>query len=112
MRRWMALFAGLALLSGCGTISSGASGCGGPWSGVRHDADLLGSYRSESLAARELPLGIDGWLGDAWDSVAVALDLPFSALVDTLSTPVTYSLGQRTPEPVGLGCEWAAPGSS
>ncbi len=112
MRRWMAVCAGLALLPGCGTISSGASGCGGPWSGVRHDVDLLGSYGSESLAAREVPLGVDGWLADAWDSVAVALDLPLSALVDTLGTPLSTSLGQSTPDPVGLGCAWAAPGRS
>jgi uncharacterized protein YceK len=108
----MALCAGLALLSGCGTISSGASGCGGPWSGVRSDGDLLRSYANESLAAREVPLGVDGWLGDAWDSVAVALDLPLSALADTLSAPITIAVGQRTPEPGGLGCHWAAAGRS
>jgi uncharacterized protein YceK len=110
MLRWMSLFAGLALLSGCGTISSGASGCGGPWSGVQSDGDLLRSYASRSRAEREVPLGVDGWLGDAWDTIAVALDLPFSALGDTLSTPVTYPLGQRRPEPVGLGCGWVPPG--
>jgi uncharacterized protein YceK len=108
----MSLFAALALLSGCGTVSSGASGCGGPWSGVLSDGDLLRSYAKKSLAEREVPLGVDGWLGDAWDTVAVALDLPFSALADTLSTPISRSLGQRVPEPVGLGCAWAAPGRS
>ena len=109
MRRWMALCAGLVLLSGCGTLSSAASGCGGPYSGVHFDGDLLGAYGTEVLAAREVPLGVDGWLSDAWDSALVALDVPLSAVADTLSAPVTYTLGQSTPEPVGLGCRWAAP---
>jgi len=108
MRTWMALLAGLALLSGCGTVSSAASGCSGPWSGVRCDGDLLGAYRAEDLAAREVPQGVDGWLADAWDSVLVTLDVPLSALADTLGSPITYALGQRTPEPEGLGCHWAA----
>jgi len=109
MRRWMALCAGLALLSGCGTLSSAASGCGGPYSGVRFDADLLRAYRARGIAAREIPPGVDGWLANAWDSVLVAFDVPLSALADTLGSPVTYAQGQRTPEPVGLGCRWAAP---
>ena len=109
MRRWMVLCAGLALLSGCGTLSSAVSGCSGPYSGVRHDGDLLGAYGSEMLAARGLALGVDGWLSDAWDSAMVALDVPLSAVADTLSAPVAYTFGRSTPEPVGLGCRWAAP---
>lgn len=103
------MFAALALLCGCGTISSTPSGCNGPWSGVRFDGDLLGAYGAEVLAAREVPLGVDGWLADAWDSVMVALDLPLSAVADTVSAPITHAIGQSTPEPVGLGCRWAAP---
>ena len=110
MRRWMALCAGLALLSGCGTISSGASGCGGPYSGVRFDADLLRAYRAPELAEPEVPQGVDGWLADAWDSVVVAFDFPLSALADTLGSPITYALGQHTPEPESLGCRFAAAG--
>lgn len=109
MRTWMALVAGLALLPGCGTLSSVSSGCSGPWSGVRFDSDLLGAYGTELLAAREVPLGVDGWLADGWDTVMVAFDLPLSGLADTLASPVTIALGQNTPEPVGLGCRWAAP---
>ena len=109
MRTWLALVAGLALLSGCGTVSSVSSGCSGPWSGVRFDGDLLGAYGVDALAAREVPLGTDGWLAGGWDSVMVAFDLPLSALADALASPVTYALGQSTPEPVGLGCRWAAP---
>ena len=109
MRRWIPLLAALALLPGCGTISSIPSGCSGPWSGVRFDGDLLGAYGVEVLAAREVPIGVDCWLADGWDSAMVAFDLPLSALADALAAPVTYALGQSTPEPVGLGCRWAAP---
>ena len=109
MRRMLWLFALLALLPGCGTVSSVSSGCSGPWSGVRFDGDLLGAYGAELLAAREVALGVDGWLADGWDTVMVAFDLPLSALVDTLAAPATLALGQNTPEPVGLGCRWAAP---
>jgi uncharacterized protein YceK len=109
MRRTAALFAGLLLLSGCGTIDSAASGCYGPASGWRFDGDLLGAYGAEMLAAREVELGVDGWLADAWDTVFVALDLPLSALADAASAPIALARGQAVPEPVGLGCRWAAP---
>ena len=79
---------------------------------MQFDGDLLGVYGVEVLAAREVPLGVDGWLADSWDSVMVAFDLPLSAAADALATPVTYALGQATPEPVGLGCRWAAPPST
>ncbi len=111
MRRLLWLCAGLALLPGCGTISSYASGCGGPYSGVRQDGDLLGTYGAEILAAREFRFGVDGWFANTWDTVLVVLDLPLSAVADTLSAPVTLALGQRAPEPVGLGCRFAAPHS-
>lgn len=104
-----ALFAALALLPGCGTIGSAASGCSGPWSGARFDGDLLGARGAEALAAREVPLGVDGWLANAWDSAMVALDLPLSALADALVAPVTTARGQGAPEPAGLGCRFAAP---
>jgi uncharacterized protein YceK len=107
MLRWMALLAGLALWSGCGTISSGASGCAGPYSGVRFDRDLLHAYDKDEFVPPEVPLGVDGWLGDAWDSVFVGLDVPLSALTDTLGAPVTLALGQSAPETLGLGCRWA-----
>jgi hypothetical protein len=37
----------------------------------------------------------------------VGLDVPLSALTDTLGAPVTLALGQSAPETVGLGCRWA-----
>jgi uncharacterized protein YceK len=109
MKRLLWLFAGLALLPGCGTIGSTASGCQGLASGLRHDGDLLGVYGAELLAAREIELGVDGWLADAWDTVFVALDLPLSAVADAIAAPVGLVRGQSTPEPVGLGCRFAAP---
>ena len=109
MVRWLSICAGLVLLSGCGTLGSVPSGCSGPYSGLRFDGDLLGTYRAELLAAREVPLGIDGWLANGFDSAMVAVDAPLSALTDTLAAPFTWALGQETPEPVGLGCRWAAP---
>jgi uncharacterized protein YceK len=109
MRRGLFLCAGLALLTGCGTVSSYASGCGGPYSGLRHDGDLLGTYGAEMWAAREFRFGADGWIADTWDSLVVALDLPFSAVADTLVAPIGLVRGQRIPEPVGLGCRFAAP---
>jgi uncharacterized protein YceK len=108
MRRLFWLCAGLALLPGCGTIGSWASGCGGLWSGVRHDGDLLGTFGAEMLAAREVHLGADGWFANSWDTALVVLDLPLSAVADTLSAPISLLRGQREPEPVGLGCRWAA----
>jgi uncharacterized protein YceK len=108
--RWAATLGGaLALLSGCGTINSHLSGCGGLYSGVRHDGDLLGNYGAQMLAAREVHLGADGWLANSWESFFVALDLPLSAIADTLVAPIALARGQAAPDPVGLGCRWAAP---
>ena len=39
-RRLLWLCAALALLPGCGTINSYASGCGGPYSGIRPGGGL------------------------------------------------------------------------
>jgi uncharacterized protein YceK len=108
MRRWPAVLAGLALLPSCGTISSYASGCRGVYSGVREDVELLGTYGAELAGEREIPLGIDGWLANAWDGLFVALDLPLSALVDTAGAPIARAAGQGRPDPAGLGCGWAA----
>jgi uncharacterized protein YceK len=109
MRRLLAMGLGVALLSGCGTINSYASGCVGLYSGVRQDADLLGAYGETLLIAREVPLGFDGWLSDAWDAIVVALDMPLSAVVDSVSAPIAWAVGPSAPEPMALGCRWSAP---
>ena len=106
--RWQGFVAALALLPGCGTVSSWASGCRAPYSGVKQDAELLRAYREPEPIASEVPLGADAWLAEAWDSAAVAIDLPISALADSLKAPIVLAAGSTTPEPVGLGCGWSA----
>jgi uncharacterized protein YceK len=97
----------LLCLSGCGTINSYASGCPGAYSGVYQDLDLIQSYRSDATVAHEVPLGVDGELGDVWDTVFVAFDVPLAAIADTLALPVTYSMTPGVPYPPALGCGWA-----
>jgi uncharacterized protein YceK len=109
VKRLLAAGLGVALLSGCGTINSYASGCPGIYSGVRQDQDLLGAYSDRLLIKREVPIDVDGWLSDAWDSIFVALDMPLSALVDSVSAPATLAIGRTAPDPMGLGCRWSAP---
>jgi uncharacterized protein YceK len=112
MRGALAL-AGLALLPGCGTINSVASGCFGPWSGVRQDRELLSFYTQERHEEREggsaVPLGFDAALAAFWDRLFVASDLPLSALLDTAVVPIALATGQDEPQPAGLGCGWTQP---
>ena len=98
MWQWMLGLAGLTLLSGCGTINSYASGCGGAYSGVQQDVDLIGSYANGPNVESEVPLGFDSWLADAWDIVFVALDVPLSAAMDTVVAPIGLARGQSVPE--------------
>ena len=109
MKRLLLAGLGIALLPGCGTINSYASGCSGLYSGVRQDKDLLGAYGERYLVHHEVPMDFDGWLADAWDSVFVALDMPLSSVVDSLSAPATLAMGTSTPDPMGIGCRWSAP---
>ena len=106
LRRWVLLVGALAL-PGCGTINSVASGCPGAYSGVHQDLALLAAYGSVEPSDAEVPLGLDGELGDAWDRVFVALDVPLSAVIDTLALPVTHRMTPRAPTPPALGCGWA-----
>ena len=99
------LFAPLPLL-GCGTLNSGASGCFGPYSGVRQDLELLSALGAEP-AETEVRLGIDGTLADVWDGIFVAFDLPLSFVADTAVAPVSLATGPQRPEPAGLGCGWS-----
>jgi uncharacterized protein YceK len=100
MLRWTASLVLLSVLPGCGTINSYASGCPGVYSGVAQDRDLLREHRS-NLAAREPP----GRLAVAWDTAAVAIDVPLSATLDTLGLPLAWAVGPRSPRPAGhLGC--------
>ena len=108
MQRWWIFVAALALLPGCGTVSSWASGCRGVYSGVRQDAELLAAYQQPPAIESEVPLGVDAWLARSWDTATLAIDVPISAVADALSAPIVLAAGPTTPEPPGLGCGWSA----
>ena len=98
MLRWMALLIPLCLVPGCGTIDSYASGCPGVYSGVHFDRDLLSEYWSAFVTRAP-----EGRLGtfDAW---AVSLDLPISAVADTITLPLGWALRSDPYPPGHMGC--------
>ena len=78
----------LALLCGCQTSRSFDQGCPGVYSGVRYYADQVA----------EIPA--DG-------KVFFTLDLPLSAITDTLLLPATFFVEPERPEAGWLvGCRW------
>ena len=83
-----------ALLTGCGTINSFANGCGGVYSGFYTDFEYLDSYDE---------------FHDGWDFAVVGLDIPLSALADTVALPVTAFLEPSANQ--ATGCNWASPGT-
>jgi uncharacterized protein YceK len=85
-----ALIAALALSLGCQTTRSFDQGCPGIYSGVRYYGDQIGA------------LPADGKL-------FFTLDLPLSAVLDTLLLPATAFTERKRP-PLGWpeGCQWAA----
>lgn len=83
----------LATGAGCGTVNSYASRCPGPYSGVRSDVEIL-----ESLGS---------FWKDGFDWVTLVLDVPLSAVADTLTAPIGYSVYAGAPTPPGLGCGWS-----
>ena len=104
MRPWL-LLPLLIGLSGCGTITSWASGCPGPYSGVRTDTRLIAHAvgPTEPSPGPQVSLGLDGPLGDAWDVPFLALDVPLAAAADTVTLPLGWTL-RREPTPAGLAC--------
>ena len=80
----------LAACSGCQTARSFDQGCPGVYSGLRYYGEQIG----------DLPL--DG-------KFFFTLDVPFSAILDTLVLPGTLFAKPRKP-PLGWpqGCHWAA----
>jgi uncharacterized protein YceK len=79
----------LALLCGCQTGRSFDQGCPGVYSGVRYYADQIA----------EVP--VDG-------KVFFTLDLPLSAVFDTLLLPAMFFVEPKRPESGWLpGCRWA-----
>lgn len=105
--RWLVPLGALVCLSGCGTVNSFAGGCPGRYSGVRQDLDLIGQYRSKETLYPEVQVGFDGTLGNVWDTVFVASDLPLAAIADTLALPFTASRDEPPARPLALGCGWA-----
>lgn len=94
----------LILCSGCGTVNSFANGCPGTYAGVRQDLALLEAYGQPDAVAPEVPLGVDGSLGDLWDRVFVSFDVPLSALADSLALPYTATANPAQAFPTALGC--------
>ena len=79
----------LCASSGCQTVRSWYHGCPGVYSGVRFFGDQLDW------------LPFDG-------KVFFSVDLPFSAVADTLSLPVTFFVSPERPkEGYVRGCRWA-----
>ena len=76
-------------LLGCQTLRSWQHGCPGVYSGVKFYADWI------------------DWL-PADGKVVFTLDLPFSAIADTLSLPVTFFASPERPvQGFVRGCKWA-----
>ena len=79
-----------SLLLGCQTVRSWDQGCPGAYSGLRYFADHVG----------DLPA--DG-------KIFFTLDVPFSAIADTLVLPVSaFSRRELRKGGFGPGCRWAA----
>ena len=85
-----AAIAAAALLTGCGTVNSYANGCGGVYSGFETDMEYLNTYHE---------------FHDGWDYATVGLDIPLSAVIDTVALPVTAFLEPRANRTIG--CNWA-----
>ena len=92
----VALCALLPGLFACGTVTSYASGCPGPLSGVLTDRELL--HR------------LDVSSHDAFDWLVITPDLPFSAVADLLSMPLAMALEHPPAAPISPGCYWATEG--
>jgi uncharacterized protein YceK len=75
-------------LCGCGTVSTRAKGLGGPYSGLSHDLEKIGSAEEWSDASiTGNASGVPFFLprGLLW-----GLDAPFSLVGDTLCLPVDW----------------------
>jgi SAM-dependent methyltransferase/uncharacterized protein YceK len=79
----------MALLCGCQTSRSFDQGCPGVYSGVRYYGDQIGDVPADG-------------------KIFFTLDLPLSAVADTLLLPATFFVEREKPD-LGwaLGCRWA-----
>ncbi len=89
--RWLAIAALLSLLGGCQTARSWGQGCPGVYSGVRYFSSQIQSV--------------------PWDGkIFFGIDLPISAVADTLLLPASLFVEPKRPEMgFSLGCRWAEP---
>lgn len=91
-RTWRRLAVAAALAAtivGCQSVRSWEQGCPGVYSGVK--------YYGETLPE------------SSWDeAIAASIDLPLSALIDTLALPFTsFAKPKEGPGGFPLGCKWA-----
>jgi uncharacterized protein YceK len=110
MKRWLLAWLPLLLvgLPGCGTVTSWASGCPGPYSGVRSDREMIAAlFTKERAPGPEVPLGLDAPLADAWDLPFLVLDVPLAGAMDTATLPLGLALKGARPVPAGPGCAWS-----
>ena len=88
--RWIAAALLISFGTGCQTTRSFDQGCPGVYSGLRYYGEQIG----------ELP--VDG-------KIFFTLDVPLSAVLDTLLLPGTFFVEPRKPAPGWpAGCRWAA----
>ena len=89
--RWLAIAASAASLAGCQTARSWGQGCPGVYSGVRYFSNQIDT----------LP----------WDGkIFFGIDLPLSAVADTLMLPAAFFAEPRRPKGgFAPGCRWAEP---
>ena len=86
--RWIVVALPVALLCGCQTTRSFDEGCPGVYSGVRYYSDQISGVPPDG-------------------KVFFTLDLPLSAVVDTLLLPGTFFVEPQRPDLGWLpGCRW------
>lgn len=82
----------LVLSSSCATVTSLNEGCPGVYSGVKYNR---GFEDSDLVTWKEQPL----------QELYLLVDLPFSAVLDTVLLPYTYFATPRGPAAPGPGCK-------
>jgi uncharacterized protein YceK len=86
--RWFAAVSLVAFLFGCQTTRSFDQGCPGVYSGVRYFADQIGDMPPDG-------------------KLFFTLDLPVTAVVDTVLLPVTFFVEPERPAAGwSPGCRW------
>ena len=88
--RWVTVVSLVAFLCGCQTTRSFDQGCPGVYSGVRYYSDQIGDMPSDG-------------------KLFFTLDLPITAVVDTVLLPLTFFAEPEKPAAGwSLGCRWVS----